>query len=126
MDWPESVSYTHLDFYNHIYVNPVDLSITGYWASDIINKIVYPSIPALLEKNCPAIFGEYVKLLKGNSENLLALKQQTNVTILSQIYLDTDIYKASRELKKMQKLSSNILSSWNEDTLRKKPRIELT
>lgn len=79
-----------------------------------------------MEKNCPAIFGEYVKLLKGNSENPLALKQQTNVTILPQIYLDTDIYKASRELKKMQKLSSNILSSWNEDTLRKKPRIELT
>ena len=79
-----------------------------------------------MEENCPAIFGEYVKLLKGNSENPLALKQQTNVTILPQIYLDTDIYKASRELKKMQKLSSNILSSWNEDTLRKKPRIELT
>ncbi len=115
-----------IDFYNHIYVNPVDLSITGYWASDIINKIVYPSIPALLEENCPAIFGEYVKLLKGNSENLLALKQQTNVTILSQIYLDTDIYKASRELKKMQKLTSNILSFWYEEILHKENRIELT
>ena len=90
-----------IDFYNHIYVNPLDLSITGYWASDIINKIVYPSIPALLEKNCPTIFGEYVKLLKGNSENALAPKHQTNVAILPQMYLDTDIYKASREIKKM-------------------------
>ncbi len=115
-----------IDFYNHIYVNPLDLSITGYWASDIINKIVYPSIPALLEKNCPAIFGEYVKLLKGNSENPLAPKQQTNVAILPQTYLDTDIYKASREIKKMQKLHSNILSSWYEDTLHKRPQIELT
>ena len=115
-----------IDFYNHIYVNPLDLSITGYWASDIINKIVYPSIPALLEKNCPTIFGEYVKLLKGNSENPLAPKQQTNVAILPQTYLDTDIYKASREIKKMQKLHSNILSSWYEDTLHKKPQIELT
>lgn len=26
------------------------------------------------------------------------------------------IYKASRKIKKMQKLSSNILSSWYEDT----------
>lgn len=117
-----------IDFYNHIYVNPVDLSVTGYWASDIINKIVYPSIPSLLEKNCPALFGEYVKLLKDNDENplALALKQQTNVAILPQTYLDTDIYKASREIKKMQKLSSNILSSWYEDTLYKKPQIELT
>ena len=79
-----------------------------------------------MEENCPAIFGEYVKLLKGNSENPLALKQQTNVTILSQIYLDTDIYKASRELKKMQKLTSNILSFWYEEILHKENRIELT
>lgn len=115
-----------IDFYNHIYVNPFDLSITGYWASDIINKIVYPSIPALLKKNCPVIFGEYVKLLKGNSENPLALKQQTNITVLPQTYLDTDIYKASREIKKMQKLSSNILTFWYEDTLHKRTKIELT
>lgn len=114
-----------IDFYNHIYVNPVDLSVTGYWASDIINKIVYPSIPALLEKECPAIFGEYVKLLEGNKENPFALKQQTNITVLPQVYLDTDIYRTSREIKKMQKLSSNILSSWYEDTLHKKTRIEL-
>ena len=85
-----------------------------------------PSIPALLEKNCPIMFGEYVKLLKGNSENPLALKQQTNITVLPQTYLDTDIYKASREIKKMQKLSSNILTSWYEDTLHKRTKIELT
>ncbi len=119
-------SIVDIDFYNHIYVNPFDLSITGYWASDIINKIVYPSIPALLEKNCPVMFGEYVKLLKGNSENPLALKQQTNITVLPQTYLDTDIYKASREIKKMQKLSSNILTSWYEDTLHKRTKIGLT
>ena len=42
------------------------------------------------------------------------------------VYLDTDIYKASREIKKMQKLSSNILTSWYEDTLHKRTKIELT
>lgn len=115
-----------IDSYNHIYMNPIDLSMTGYWASDIINKIVYPSIPDLLEKNCPTIFSEYVKLLKGESENPLALREQTNVVILPQIYLDTDIYKASREIKKMQKLSANILSSWYEDTLHERSQIELT
>lgn len=114
-----------IDFYNHIYVNPVDLSMTGYWASDIINKIVYPSIPALLEEKCPEIFEEYVKLLKCNDKNPLAPKRQTDVAKLPQVYLDTDIYKASREIKKMQKLHSNILSSWYEDTLHKRPKIEL-
>ncbi|MDR2042967.1 MAG: metallophosphoesterase [Clostridium sp.] len=114
-----------INFYNHIYVNPIDLSVTGYWASDIINKIVYPSIPALLEKKCPEIFGKYVKLLEGSRENPFALKQQTDIALLPQVYLDTDIYKASREIKKMQKLSSNILSSWYEEALSKKPQIEL-
>lgn len=109
-----------IDFCNHIYVNPIDLSVTGYWASDLINKIVYPSVSDLLEKNCPAIFGEYVKFLKEHSKNPLTLKQQTNVAILPQMYLDTDIYKASREIKKMQKLNSNILSSWYENTLKKR------
>lgn len=115
-----------IDFYNHIYVNPIDLSLTGYWASDMINKIVYPSIPALLEEKCPTIFDEYIKLLKDNSENPLALKQQTDVAILPQMYLDTNIYRASREIKKMQKLSSNILSVWYENTLHKRPQIEIT
>ena len=115
-----------IDFYNHIYVNPIDLSLTGYWASDMINKIVYPSIPALLEEKCPTIFDEYIKLPKDNSENPLALKQQTDVAILPQMYLDTNIYRASREIKKMQKLSSNILSVWYENTLHKRPQIEIT
>ena len=115
-----------IDFYNHIFVNPLDFSVIGYWASDIINKIVYPSIPALLEKNCPKIYSEYVELLDGSKENLLALKQQTNIALLSHVYLDTDIYKASREIKKMQKLSLNILSSWYENTIPKKPKIKLT
>lgn len=115
-----------IDFYNHIYVNPIDLTMVGYWASDIINKIVYPSIPALLEKRCPRIFDQYVKLLEGKSGNPFALKKQTGIVSSPQKYFDTDIYRASREIKKMQKLSSNILSSWYENALYKNPRIKLT
>lgn len=115
-----------IDFNNHIYVNPTDSSVTGYWAENIVNKIVYPSVPALLEKNCPEIFDKYVKSFEGNSENPFALWQQTDIAVSPYKYLDTDIYKASREIKKMQKLNSNILSSWYEDVLLKKHRIEDT
>ena len=103
-----------IDWYNHVYVNPVDMKITAYWASDIINKEVYPDVPALLEKECPSMYVKYKKLLKGSSENLQTISKGTgqNIAVLPQIYLDTDIYKASREIKKMQKLSSNILSVW--------------
>ncbi len=114
-----------IDFLNHIYVNPIDFSITGYWARDIINKIVFPSIPTLLESKCPKLFDNYKKMLEEDNKNPLALKSQTNTEISPQAYLDTDIYKASREIKKMQKLNSNILCTWYEDSPNKESQIKL-
>ena len=106
-----------IDWYNHVYVNPFDEKITGYWASDIINKLIYPNVPALLEKECPLMYAKYTELLKSNSTNFLMLSKDvvTETSELPQAYLDTDIYKVSREIKKMQKLSSNILTTWYED-----------
>lgn len=115
-----------IDFYNHIYVNPIDFSTIGYWASDIVNKVVYPSIPALLKEKCPAMFNKYSAMLEENSENMLAVKNKPDIAILPQIYLDTDIYKASREIKKMQRLDSNILTSWYEDVKGKRTHTEFT
>ncbi len=34
-----------IDYYNHLYINLSDISVTPYWASDMVNKRVYPSIP---------------------------------------------------------------------------------
>lgn len=109
-----------IDYYNHIYVNPNDFSFTGYWAFDIIKKIVYRSIPDLLEAQCPQIFQNYCKSLKGSKKNPLVPIQQKNITPLFEEYLDTDIYEASRHIKKMQRLNSNILSVWYENKLPKK------
>ena len=105
-----------IDYYNHIYVNPYDLTITGYWASDIINKKVYSNIPKLLKAKCPLLHDNYTKLLKDKTKNVIALSgdKKHEPSTLPHTYLDTDIYKASREIKKMQKLSSNILSVWYE------------
>ena len=107
-----------IDFFNHIYVNPVDLTVTAYWASDIINKIVFDDIPALLKSNCPLLYANYLKQIESKSEAAIIL---TNSKIIrpTRIYLDTDIYKASMEIKKMQKLSSNILSIWLEPNKKK-------
>ena len=102
-----------IDFYNHVYVNPVDMTVRSYWASDIINKLVYPTVPALLKAECPELYANYLKLIKGEKSNHLAMKQAKNeVALLPQEYLETDIYKASREIKKMQKLNSNVLTTW--------------
>ena len=98
---------------NHVYVNPVDMTVRSYWASDIINKLVYPTVPALLENECPELYANYLKLIEGEKSNPLAVKQTKNeVALLPQEYLETDIYKASREIIKMQKLNSNVLTTW--------------
>lgn len=103
-----------IDWYNHVYVNPIDMKITCYWASDIINKKVYSTVAELLKKECPMSYTRYTKLLRESSEDLPILEKNGNSDLESQSYLDTDIYKVSREIKKMQKLSSNILTTWYE------------
>lgn len=106
-----------IDWYNHIYVNPIDMKIVGYWAENMINKLVYPDIPSLLKVECPDYYKNYQKLLKEEGIHLLLPeKNKRNEVILQpQKYLGTDIYRASREIKKMQKLTtSNILTVWYE------------
>ena len=100
-----------IDFYNHIYVNPFDATLTAYWASDIINKLVYPDIRTLLKNECPSLYSNYLELLERRNVKVLAIKQ-SETKVLAQEYLDTDIYRASNEIKKMQKLSSNVLTTW--------------
>lgn len=102
-----------IDFFNHIYVNPIDLTITAYWASDIINKVIFADTPSLLQSNCPELYCNYLKQIESKSETALVLTK-SNTNKLPQLYLDTDIYRASREIKKMQRLNSNILSIWIE------------
>ena len=102
-----------IDYYNHLYVNPIDMKITSYWASDIVNKHVYPTLSALLKDKCPKLYNKYLKLIKGKKSNPLVVNQvKSDVDLLPQEYLDTSIYKASNEIKKMQKLQSNLLTTW--------------
>lgn len=54
-----------------------------------------------------------MKLVEEENANSLIINNTENeALILSQEYLETDIYRASREMKKMQKLSSNVLTVW--------------
>ena len=103
-----------IDFYNHIYVNPNDLTITPYFAWDMIEKYAYSSVPSLLKSNCPILYENYNKALAGESKEVVAIRgnDDNELAIKPKLYLSTDIYAASRELKKMQKLNSNILSTW--------------
>ena len=106
-----------IDFYNHIYINPVDSKLTAYWAEDMVTKKVYPTIPGLLKAECPKLYSNYRKLISGSKGKKLYLSKQSEeiqegLDVLPQEYLETDIYRASKEVCKMQKLYDNILTIW--------------
>ena len=65
-----------INFVNHVYVNPIDLTIMGYWASDMIQKVVYPNIHSLLEEECPLLYANYQKLIGGKQADPLMPKQK--------------------------------------------------
>lgn len=104
-----------INFFNHIFINPVNMAVTGYYAADAIYKVIYPNVPTLLEAECTELYSNYLKLIEVEKSNPLMEKQKKNdATQVQQAYLETDIYKASREMKKLQKLNYNILTTWHD------------
>ena len=100
-----------IDYFNHLYINPIDHKITPYFAYDMIRKQVYPNIGMLLKEKRPELYHTY--LLQNNQNSNIPMiysPSQDDKTI----YLDTDIYKASLEMKKFERLDSNILTVWLE------------
>ncbi len=72
-----------IDFYNHIYVNPTDMKITGYWALDMINKKVYPNIPSLLKNECPMLYENYINFIEENSSSIIVPKKDVESNAMS-------------------------------------------
>ncbi len=103
-----------IDCFNHVYLNPFDLSATPYFATSIVHKIVFPNLGELLESKCPEYYQKYELLSLSNGLDLI-VKPNSQLQKTPKLYLNTDIYSASREIKKMQKLNSNILSVWPEN-----------
>lgn len=101
-----------IDGKNHIYINPIDLKIVGYWAEDIVYKKVYADISTLLREQCPELYDRYQKLLKDDKKDQITIRG--NEVCDSSMYFDTDIYDVTREINKLQKLYSNILCTWYE------------
>lgn len=97
----------------HVYVNPLDLKITYYWGSDIIRKILYKDFSSLLKNHNEKLYTNYCNQLK--EKNNLIIQTKENLAInKTKMYLETDIYRVSNEVRKMQKLNNNILTVWYE------------
>lgn len=112
-----------IDWNCHVYVNPLDMKVTAYWAEDIKNKKVYKDIPTLLKQNCRELYSNYRRRLKENKNAVIHIKDSIieDSNFVAREYLETDIYRVSREMKKMQKLENKVLATWHEDLKNETP-----
>ena len=102
-----------IDFYNHLFVNPNDCKITPYFAYDMIDKTVYSNILDLLQHECPKLYMNYKEISCEKDQNMLqVLGKKSKGKIKAVKYRSTNMYNISREITKMQKLQSNILTIW--------------
>ena len=105
-----------IDFYNHIFVNPFDGSTIPYFALDMREKIVYKSVPALLEDRCPQYYAKYKQLEQADSSTYAIITRPCDTKLPNEstgmAYADTSMYSISRIVRKMQKLKSQVLTVW--------------
>ncbi|MDV2684001.1 DUF4116 domain-containing protein [Alkalihalophilus lindianensis] len=106
-----------IDFFNHIYVNPEDGTVTPYFALSIVDKYIYPSVEALLLAQRKDLYDNYMKLLDGESEGEKLLKGEIHAGSIeiSRFVSDTYMYRPSRIMKSLQYLTEvNVIRIWND------------
>ena len=110
-----------IDFYNHLYLNPLDRSITAYFAYSMVDKYVYENLPSLLKFQCPELFQNYQSLIKsGGKQTLVALDANLTISENSTPVEDTSMYRVSRILRGLQYTTkNNLVRLWNDEIAEK-------
>ena len=106
-----------IDFYNHLYLNPLDGKVTPYFADSMVSKYVYDNLPSLLKFNCPKLFANYEKLITLQNEGnaLTIFRDQLKIKNNPVHVTSTAIYKVSRIIKGLQYTTKyNIVRIWND------------
>ncbi len=106
-----------INFLNHLYVNPLDGSITPYFAYSMVKKYVYNNVPSLLKENCPKMFEIYMKQIQqAKLNNEVVPYFSTNLISSKRTFISsTEMYKISRIIKGLQFTTKyNVVRIWND------------
>lgn len=105
-----------ISFREHIFVNPFDLTTTAYYADSTVEKWIYPSVPALLYDKCPHLYEKYRERMTVNPNDPPTVVGNPNedLSVPPKFAPDTEMYRVSNEILKMQRLDSKVLNTWNE------------
>ena len=101
-----------VDFYNHIYLNPFDGTVTSYYATDVVEKMIYPGFEALLKSKRHDLYLNYRKLLEQKDSRMPAVLKESKS---EGYYGGTDIYRVSGLMYTMQHLTDHlVIRRWDD------------
>lgn len=106
-----------IDFFNHLYINPLDKSITPYFAYSMVDKYVYDNLQSLLKFEGPELFSSYEKLIgqQGNEDAIVIYSKNLPITKNTTPVYSTEMYRVSRIIKGLQFTTKyNIVRLWND------------
>ena len=107
-----------IDFFNHVYINPLDGKISSYSASSIVEKYFFDNLPSLLNSQCPKLYRNYVNLIRSHSEDQSLPIPYKNDHISTKVQFEpsTEMYRASRVLLNLQKIvNKNVIQIWSDE-----------
>ena len=105
-----------IDSYNHIYVNPLDRSITPYFASSTVRKYVYKNIPSLLRENRQPLYEKMAAKMSKKSGLATILSQDAILDSTTVLVESTEMYRVSRIIKALQLIrEKKLVFLWNFD-----------
>lgn len=105
-----------IDFYNHLYLNPLDGTIVPYFAESMVWKDVYSNVASLLCYKAPHLYKNYLKLIESKSNGLdMALITIDQKLDKKTVFVpETDMYRVSRIIKGLQFTTNfNVIRLWN-------------
>ena len=106
-----------IDFYNHLYINPLDATITPYFAHSMVDKYVYTNLISLLKAHNKQLYSNYVKLLdhENNKNDLVILGNNSQENNKRTFVPETEMYRISKKIKELQYTTkNNIVRLWND------------
>ena len=126
-----------IDYSNHLYINPMDGSITPYYAQSIYDKDIYTNIRSLLAAQRAEMLPAFDKMIESQKDNISLITQDrktTNISIISQnneisaefvkVYAQ-DMYEMSNKLKPLQKVYDyKLVQVWYDDILGNNSQLE--
>lgn len=125
-----------IDYHNHIYINPLDGSITPYCAISMYDKNVYRNVKSLLSAQRPEMLPSFNELAKkqNNTSLMIQNSKTTNLSIITEtdeISMDFikvyehDMYAVSNKLKPLQNIYDfKWVQIWYENILKNHLQLE--